>query len=149
MSRSPGGTGAGVAQDRQARPAQVAGEGQPALAAGAVDAQADHRRAEQVAGVDERRLDAAADLERRAVGDGLQPQERAVDVAAVVERLDFRLAPVALAVEVGGVLLLDLGRVAEHDGREGAGGRRAVDRAGEALARRGWAGCRSGRCGRG
>ena len=92
-----------------------------------------HRRAEQVAGVHERRLQSAADVERRVVGHRLQAQQRPVHVAAIVQRLDLRLALVALAVEIGGVFFLNLGGVAEHDGGQGARGRRAVDRAGEAL----------------
>src|SRR5258708_3820814 len=70
----------GGTEDGDAGPAEVAGEGQPALAAWRVDLQVDHRRAEQVAGLDEGRLDAPAHLRGRVVGDGAQAQQGAVDV---------------------------------------------------------------------
>src|SRR5260370_1333945 len=80
------------------------------------------------------RRQAAADVLRFPIGHGLHAQQRLIYVAAVVQRLDFRLPFLPFTVEVGGVLFLDLGGVAEHDRGEGARGRRAVDRAAEALA---------------
>jgi hypothetical protein len=86
-----------------------------------------------MAGVHERYLQAAADFRRRVIRDRPQLDERAIDVAAVVERLDLRLTAFAPAIEIDRVFFLDLRRVAEHHRRKGARGRRAVDRAAEAL----------------
>ena len=80
-----------VAQDRRAGPAEVAGEDDAALRRrrrGPVDPEPDDRRAEDVAGVDERRVDAGRDLEllRRSRCRGTTPSA-ARGVLVVVERL--------------------------------------------------------------
>ena len=135
MRRSSGGTGAGSRRigspGRPRSPVNV----RRCSPAWAVRSQGDHRRAEQVAGVDERRLQTAVDFLPIAVQHDLEAaQQRLVSaVAAVVQRLYFRLAFLPFTVEVGGVLFLDLGRIAEHDGGEGRG-RRAEERPAKALA---------------
>ena len=58
--------------------------------------------------VHERRAHAAAGVERPVVRHRLAGAQRPHDVAVVVERLDLRLAPGALAVEVRRVFLLDV-----------------------------------------
>src|SRR5437016_1605874 len=81
------GHGRRVAQDRQSHSAEVAGECQPALTFCPVDVQADHRRAEQVTSVDKLQLQPGLKLRRFVVGYRLEPEECAVDVAAIVKRL--------------------------------------------------------------
>ena len=85
-------------------------------------------------GVHERRFHPLHDVKRRAVVHRLELGEGAEHVAGVVDRLDLRLALVALAVEVVRVFVLNLRGVAEHDGCEGAGRPCAVDRSGEPAA---------------
>ena len=85
-------------------------------------------------GLDEPEPDRLGDVGVAAVGDGDHLPQRLVHVGVGVERLDPRLGVVAGDVEVGGVLLLDLGAVGEHDAEQVAGRRGAVDRPGEPLA---------------
>lgn len=123
-----------IAEDRQFRPADIAREGQPSFPRRTVDADGDRRRSEQVAGVGERRLEPLAHRDPGAVPDRLEAVQGSKHVPGVEQGLDLRLVRTAFAVQVGGVLPLDLGRVPQHDRREGAGGRRAIDRAGESAA---------------
>src|SRR5690348_12117534 len=97
-----------------------------------------HGGAEQVAGIDERYLQAALDLGRRVVRDYPELYQRAIHVTAVVERLDLRLAALAPAIEIDRILFLDLGRVTEHHRCQGARRRRAIDGAAESLAHEVW-----------
>ena len=64
----------------------------------------------------------------------MQPQQRPIHVATVVQRLDTGHPLFALAVEVGSVFLLNLGRIAQHDRRQGPRRWGAVDRSIEAVA---------------
>src|SRR5205823_4323591 len=56
-----------------------------------------------------------------------------IHVATIIKRLDFRLALIAVAIEVERVFFLDLGGIAQHDRRQGARGGRAKDRSRVAL----------------
>ena len=75
----------------------------------------DDRRAEDVAGLQELELHPGADLAKLVVTDRDDLGQHLFHVPPRIERLDQRLGVVALDVQVGGVLLLDLGRVVEHD----------------------------------
>ena len=123
----------GFVQDRQTRPAKVAGERQALFAAICINPEIDHRRTKQMSRVDERGLQATSNAQRRIVRDRLQAQKRAVHVAAVIKRFDFRFAFLAFMVQICGIFNLNLGGVAEHDVRQSARGRCAINRADEAL----------------
>jgi hypothetical protein len=92
--------------------------------------QGHHRRTKDVPGVLEPEADAGADFLHLAVGDQDALLQCLLHVGTGGERL---FAP-AQDTQHKGVLLLDAGRVGQHQGQEIARGRRAVDRPGEALA---------------
>ncbi len=131
-----------LAQERQAAPTEVAGEGDAADARRPGDRQLGHRRAEDVTGVEEAQPDVRGNVVRRLVGDGHALQDDAVGVGARVRRRVGRGAPTPTLPQprregrrVGDdrFLFPDAGRIAEHDGGQLAGGRGAVDGAGKAL----------------
>ena len=93
-----------------------------------------HRRAEDVPGLDEPEPHASRDVDLLAVGHRHDLLERLLHVGVRVERLHPRLGVVAGDVEVRRVLFLDLGGVGEHHAQQVARRRRAVDRPVEPLA---------------
>ena len=114
----------GVAQDRRPGAAEVAGaDDDPLLPARRVrHPQADDRRAEDVPGVEERRVDPRRDLELLAVADGPERRERSLGVLRGVERrVEVDLEVRRLGAQLGlGVAWPGLGlrRVADRlDGR--------------------------------
>src|SRR6185369_428869 len=86
-----------VTDDRRPGPAEVPGEddrGLPlgtavvaAAAAGRLDPKADDRRAEDVAGIEERRVDAGRDLAFLVVADRIEAGDRDLGIVDRVERL--------------------------------------------------------------
>ena len=118
-----------VAQDGQVLAAEVAREDQAARGAAVGDVEVDLRRAEDVAGLDERGGEAGQGRERLIVGDGDEAAQRLDGVVLVVDRFDRLPVGIVLvlAVEVLGVAHLDARGVAQHVHAEVARGGRAVD----------------------
>ena len=121
-----------LAQERQAAPAEVAGEGDAADAGRPRDGQLRHRRAEDVPRVHEAQPDVRRHVMRRLVGDDDALLGHAMGVRTAVQRRRSCVRPVNDAGNYG-VVFVDAGRIAEHHGRQVARGRRAVDRPGKAL----------------
>ena len=78
-----------IAQDRRAGPAEIAGEHDTQLGAALAvgDAQADDRRAQDVAGVHERRVNPGRHLHLVVIADPTEAVERGARLALAVERL--------------------------------------------------------------
>ena len=124
----------GVVVQRHVVAADIAAEDDRRVAAADADAHLRERRAEDVAGVQQPHVDAAAQVERLVVVDGAEAAHGAPDVIGRVQRQRRVVLAEALAVGVLGVLFLELRGVEQDDLREVARGRRAVDGAVEALA---------------
>jgi hypothetical protein len=111
----------------------IARERDAGLAAAAADVQHDHRRAENVAGLQELDANARQDLEARAVGMAAHRPDRRRHVLDVVGRLRVAV-DAALLLEVEQILGLEMRRVGEQDLGEVPGRGRAVDRTAVAFA---------------
>ena len=124
------------AEDRQSGAADVAAEGEAVGAIAAADVEHDPRGAEDVAGLEEGGLDVAQRIEAPVVMDAPEELHAPLGVLHRVERLiGLRLAP-GLSAAPGqplGVLLLDVGAVAQHHPAQVLRRRWAVDGAGESL----------------
>src|SRR5262249_17105681 len=121
-------------EEGQAAPAEVAGEGQRDVAAGAGELESYHRRAQDMTRVEQTQLGMGRDLHGLVLGHAAARAERLPDPATGRHgRQTVDGLPADDAVNAG-IFLLDAGRVAEHQGDEVARGRRAVNGAREALA---------------
>ena len=130
VSIGPGGR-LGIADDRQAAPADVAGEDQ-AVVARLGDPDVHRRGAEDVAGVEELEREVLPQVGDAAVGHADHQLLGRDGVGQGVQRLALR-ARLAAPLEELEVLLLDVRGVREHDRAEVAGRRRGVDGAVEAV----------------
>ena len=123
----------GVAQDRLAGAAQVAGVEQP-HGGRAVEFHQDDRRAQEVPGLQERGPQAVAQADGGAVVGAREERLRGLGVGDAVERLDLLLGPRGpLGVPELGIFLLDMGRVGQHDAAQVGRGRRRVNPPAEPL----------------
>jgi hypothetical protein len=129
-----------IAEDRRVVPADVRGEEQPLRPVASarvplIPLEYDVGGAEDVARVVERERHAVADLRLHFVIDALPEFQHGGGVGRAIERLDRLFARGApAAIQIRGVLLLDLRRVHQHDARDLGGGRRDEDRAVEPVA---------------
>ena len=119
----------GIVQEREIAAAEVEGQRDAqVIAAGFRDFDEGKGGAEDVAGIDVGDDDSAGEGHGFVVVVGTDEFEGSLDVGEGIERDDGRLAAaVGLLVQVGGVGLLDVGGIAQHDGQEIGGGRRGVD----------------------
>ena len=108
----------------------VAAEHDPHLAATDLDSDLDERRPQNVAGVEEAhsQLGFGLELQPLVVALGAAQRQGVPGVIHGVQRQRRPMLGVALAIGVAGVLLLDLGRVEQHQLGQLIGRRRAVDR---------------------
>jgi len=112
---------------------EIAAEREPQFLAGFFEIEHDHRRAQHVTGVEPCRRDAVDDRHRSVVRNRCEMAERCCCIRLRVERRDGRQA--LLGVELrdeGGVLLLDVCAVEEHDPAKVSGRIRAQNLAGKA-----------------
>ena len=120
---------AGVAQDRRAARADVAGEHQLARGPVLVGPQLDDRRADDVAGIAQAYAHPGQDLALGVVAQRPELAQDALHVVELVQRFQRRLAAslaiAVLALEVGG---RQARRVLEHDARQVGGRVVGVDR---------------------
>ena len=119
----------GIAQDRRAIRAEIAGKHQRAIVA----VQFDDGRTEDVSGIAQCHFHTGKNRRPRVVWQRLDQPDCGVDVVAGVEREDFRLALAAVAIGAFGVVLGQRRRVEQHDRHQLR--RRALreDRSGEAA----------------
>ena len=125
-----------IAQDRSPRVALVAGKQQSAARAAFAQGQQDRGRTEDVAGVEELRLDAGRDADGFVVAHRLAEEvQRVQRVVHGVQRFHRGLvaAPTA-ALGTAGVLFLQAGGVEHHDAGQVAAGGGGEDAPAEALA---------------
>jgi hypothetical protein len=118
-----------IAQDRQVLPAVVAGEHDAPLAATDLGVHHHHRRAEDVAGLEELDAQLRHHLELLVVRHRLDQAQRAFDVLDLVERLGV----VAALPQMLRVLRLDVRGVEQHHPQHVGGRVGAPDRPGEAV----------------
>ena len=111
-----------LAQDGQGVTPEIAGEDERPV----VGLETDHRGAEHVAGIVERKVHAVGDLDRVAVGDRLEEIGRLPRILDGVGGFELSLLP---SIDLLDVPLLDVGGVLEHHGGQVGGGGRGEDRA--------------------
>ena len=95
-------------------------------------------RAEDVSGRYQRRVHAIGQRDTVAELDGIEQAQGGLDVAAVVERQGRPVLGPASLVRPSGVLLLQVGAVAQHDRGQVGGVPRADDAAAESFADKSW-----------
>ena len=125
-----------VTEERHVAPPEVAGEHEAPLFTHDVDVERDHRTPEHVPCVVVRQRHSLGDPLGPMVGDADHELERSNDVLLVIEGFDGLHVDAVLrdlAIDVGGILSLNLGRVFQHGRAQVPRGRRAVDRSAEAL----------------
>ena len=95
------------------------------------DVELAHGRTQDVAGVCESQTECGRKLVPVGTFERLEQLDRSADVVFAVERLDGRTVAADVARvesrQVASVFLLDVQAVAEHDGRQVGGRRRAID----------------------
>jgi hypothetical protein len=123
-----------VAREHGAVAPDVAAEQHAHVAPGRLQLDERRGRPEQVAGVAKREPQAAGQQRPLRERHGPEQRERFVHVRFFEQRQRRRVLGERLPVQVGGVLLLQLGGVEQQDLGQLAGRRRAVDRGREALA---------------
>ena len=119
-----------IAKQRQTAPAQVAGEDDSPHFAVILDIELNHGGAEDMAGVGEAEPQGGRKFVPVGSFEWLEQLDDAADVVLAIKRFDG--GPIgratAVALEVAGILLLDMQAVAEHDGGQVGRRRRTVNR---------------------